>query len=88
MKLTVDSGPHRAVKTEYRGPTDHRGSRVIATLLTSGKRFVTPWDHALNAGQNHDAAALRACEGDGGKLVRASVDGGGYVYILTGAKSR
>ena len=46
----------QAITTRYAGPTDHRGSRVIATT-GSGLRKIVPWDHALNVASNHAAAA-------------------------------
>lgn len=46
----------QAIRTQYRGPTDHTGSRVIATC--AARRAVTPWDHALNPDANHRSAAL------------------------------
>ena len=82
--VTVHPGPHRAIKTEYRGPTDHRGSRIIATVLGSGKRFTFPWDHALGPTENHDVAAVQACNkmAWSGELLGASLNGGGYIYVL------
>ncbi len=47
----------QAITTTYRGPTNHRGSRVIATC--EAKRITVSWDHALNADANHAAAALQ-----------------------------
>lgn len=82
MKLIP--GPHRAIKTEYKGPTNTKGGRIIATVLASGKRFTIPWDHALGIIENHDTAAVEACrrmEWDGA-LRGASMKGGGYVYVL------
>ena len=83
-KVTVVQAPHRAVFTEYRGPTDTKGSRIVAKIAGSGKRFIISWDYALNPGDNHDAAAIEACKRMrwSGKLRGASIAGGGYVYIL------
>lgn len=45
------------VRTRYLGPTDHRGARIKATNLTSGRSVTIAWDHELDAGPNHEAAA-------------------------------
>jgi hypothetical protein len=43
------------IETRFLGPTNYRGSRVKAW---SGEHsIVVPWDHALNAGENHERAA-------------------------------
>lgn len=46
----------QAITTSFRGPTDTKGSRVIARC--EAKRISVPWDHALDVGANHAAAAL------------------------------
>jgi hypothetical protein len=52
---------YQAIETQYRGPTNHRGSRVIATAK-AGQRLVHHWDYSLGIDGNHYAAAeaLRA----------------------------
>jgi hypothetical protein len=51
------------IRTHYVGPTNHRGSRVIATddypktWPGERRRLVVHWDHALNPTENHGAAA-------------------------------
>lgn len=45
-----------AILTKYLGPTNHRGSRVKATL-PSGKSLTLGWDCALNSEENHELAA-------------------------------
>lgn len=50
------------IRTRYAGPTDRRGSRVIADHRRDSEtvwRATVPWDHALNAEANHEAAARR-----------------------------
>jgi hypothetical protein len=43
------------ITTTYKGPTDHRGSRIIAR----GHRWrvTTPWDYAIGVEENHKKAA-------------------------------
>lgn len=43
------------IATYYEGPTNTRGSRIVATHKRRQKS--TPYDHALNADDNHKAAA-------------------------------
>ena len=45
----------QAIRTQYKGPTDTRGARIIAT--SHHGRTTTGYDHALSAGENHTAAA-------------------------------
>lgn len=49
---------NRCIVTKYHGPTNTRGSRVIATAY--GKRVTFPWDHAEDAHMNHAMAAAYA----------------------------
>jgi hypothetical protein len=56
------TGP--VIITRYLGPTNYRCSRVVATHRRESSRSrchpwrtVINWDHALNAEQNHRAAA-------------------------------
>lgn len=50
-----------SIRTRYAGPTNTRGSRIIVTEDRWGddapRRVTVGWDHALNATQNHAAAA-------------------------------
>lgn len=82
--ITVVQMPHRAIFTEYKGPTDANGSRIVARVAGSGKRFIISWEPALGSQENHDAAAIEVCKrmGWSGKLRGASIQGGGYVYVL------
>jgi hypothetical protein len=46
--------------TRYLGPTNTRGSRVVATHKRDSEttwRKVLSWDHALDSAENHRAAA-------------------------------
>ena len=55
--------------TRYLGPTDHRGSRVVATHRRDSSRSTyqpwrkaLAWDHALSSEANHQAAAQALLE--------------------------
>ena len=45
----------QAIMTTFKGPTNHRGARIIARC--QAKRITVPWDHALDVEGNHRAAA-------------------------------
>ncbi len=45
----------QAIRTKFAGPTNTRGSRIIATSHYG--RTVCAYDYALSAGENHAAAA-------------------------------
>ena len=52
------SGP--VIITRYLGPTNHRGSRVVATHKRDSEktyRATIDWDHQLDSTANHLAAA-------------------------------
>lgn len=51
------------IVTRYKGPTDHRGSRAVASHKRDNEtthRASVSWDPALSAEANHERAA-RAC---------------------------
>lgn len=76
------NGSCQAITTSYRGPTDSNGSRVIARC--EAKRISVPWDHALDAGANHAAAALQLMDQLGWSQKNDLVMGGtreGYVFV-------
>ena len=45
----------QTIRTTYKGPTNHNGSRFIARCEAG--RITVPFDYALNASDNHKAAA-------------------------------
>jgi len=47
---------HQSIETRYVGPTNNRGSRVIAST-PSGMRFTWAWDYSLGIEGNHHGAA-------------------------------
>ena len=50
-----------AIRTRYAGPTNHRGTRIIASAKwfsdQQPKRHTYDWDYALDVKENHAAAA-------------------------------
>jgi len=46
----------QAIRTQYKGPTNTRGSRIIATSYK--RRTVMPYDHELDIDANHERAAV------------------------------
>jgi hypothetical protein len=46
----------QAIETHWVGPTNHRGSRIVATT-PGGHRLTHNWDYSLGIEGNHHAAA-------------------------------
>jgi len=72
----------QAIETTYFGPTNTRGSRVVAKCQ-AGKVSVS-WDYALSVEENHDAAAKALAsklEWLGTWLRGARADDKGNVYV-------
>jgi hypothetical protein len=72
----------QAITTSYRGPTDRTGSRVVARC--DAKRIVVAWDHSLDIGENHAAAAIALMERLGWSGRNDLVMGGtrnGFVFV-------
>jgi len=74
---------NQSIETHYVGPTNYRGSRIIATT-PSGHKFTHAWNYALNSEANYYAAAeaLRA------KLDWPSIKAGGstvkgYAFVTS-----
>ena len=63
---------NQSIETRYVGPTNHRGSRIIATT-PGGHKVTHAWNYEFNIEANHYAAAeaLRA------KLDWPSIKAGG-----------
>lgn len=81
---------NRAIITRYAGPTNTRGSRIIATAY--GKRVTFPWDYAESVDDNHALAAVYAARKLGWNDGRAWVhhtatapDGYSRIHVLTPA---
>ena len=50
----------KAIRTKYHGPTNTRGSRIVASD-SDGNRVIKPYDHSLSRDGNHDAACQALC---------------------------
>lgn len=78
----------QAIETRYAGPTDHRGSRVIARCQAG--RVIVSWDDALDVAANHARAAERLVAklgwewSNGAWHGGASADGRGFVFVWAG----
>lgn len=59
---SLPTAHYRAIRTRFAGPTNYRGSRVIADAGDSASRVTLSWDHSLNSEQNHAAAAIAVVE--------------------------
>jgi hypothetical protein len=71
----------RVYRTDYRGPTDHSGSRIIVTDAWENSRRVIPFDHS--ASDAHMAAVIRASGRDAESLVTGGWHKrGSYVIAL------
>jgi hypothetical protein len=78
----------QAIRTQYKGPTDTKGSRIIAA---SYKRIsVMPYDHELDLDANHERAAiLHAIKAWPQNLVRlrsGTLRDGSYVHVIIETK--
>jgi hypothetical protein len=78
----------QAIVTKYHGPTNYKGSRISARA--DAGRIVVPYDHALNIGENHAAAAQVLAERLGWTVTEgyAALAGGalpgnaGYCFVM------
>ena len=74
-----------AIVTIYHGPTEHKGSRIIADAGMK-RRATVNYDPALNSDENHAAAAQALCLKLGWK--GDMIGGGteyGHAFVFTGA---
>tara|TARA_Y100000310_G_scaffold314828_1_gene364607 strand:- start:885 stop:1130 length:246 start_codon:yes stop_codon:yes gene_type:complete len=78
-----------AIETHFLGPTNFKGSRIKARWDKDS--FTMPYDHALDASQNHQAAAeallnnkITAGDCMSLQIVGGGVTRNGYVFILNG----
>lgn len=78
----------QAIVTKYHGPTNYRGSRISAKAEAG--RVSLPYDHALDAGDNHKKAAQALADRYGWTvekgypaLVGGALPGNaGYVFVM------
>jgi hypothetical protein len=72
-----------AIQTKRLGPTNHRGSRVVA-FTCNGHRIVLDWADAASSDANHTAAAYELARKMGwpGKWVGADTECG-LVFVST-----
>ena len=81
----------QTITTEYKGPTNTKGSRILAKSWIKNKAVA--WDHALNSEANHKAAAQalvdelnakRDCGSYKWQIIAAGAmpDGKGNAYII------
>ena len=73
----------QAIETHWVGPTNHRGSRVIATT-PGGHKVTHNWDYSLGLEGNHYAAAeaLRA-KLDWPAIVAGGSTRKGYAFVTS-----
>ena len=73
----------QAVATQFHGPTNHRGARVIAKAEAG--RMTHNWDYALGIGGNHRAAAQKLVEkfgwGWGDHWAGGGLPGSGFAFV-------
>jgi hypothetical protein len=73
---------YQAITTSYRGATDNRGSRVIATCEAG--YIAVSWDHDYDAAENHARAALvlfQQMGWDEHATLAMGGTGDGYVFV-------
>ncbi len=73
----------KAIQTRYLGPTNTRGSRIVA-WVEGGHRVIIPYPHELSGEEVHKAAALALCQmlGWTHELVGGGLPNGDYAFCL------
>lgn len=77
----------QAIRTKFVGPTNTRGSRIIATSCDA--RTVMPYDHEISAEDNHARAAeIHAVKTWSfpitAQLAHGTLPDGSHAHVLTG----
>ena len=74
----------QAILTYFVGPTNFRGSRIVAKAQAG--RIVLPWDDALDVNENHERAAkaYAAKLGWKGRLVSGGLPDGSCCHVFAG----
>jgi len=77
----------KAILTKYLGPTDFRGSRIVAHD-DDGNRVTVTYRHELNSEENHRAAADALCAKMEwtGEMVGGCTRHG-YAFVFTGKEN-
>jgi len=73
----------QTITTTYAGPTNTKGSRIMAKSWLKNKAFA--WDHALNSEENHKVAAQALV--DALNADRVKNDHGDYQWSIIAAGS-
>jgi len=81
----------QAIETRYIGPTDYKGSRIVASSA-DGHRHVLPYPHELNCDAAHRKAATELAEvmgwlRDGRRIVGAPYRRGWY-WVFVDSEGR
>jgi hypothetical protein len=85
MASLLPQGP--VIITRYKGPTNHRGSRIVATHKRDSEttyRVTLSWDHALSEEENHRVAAnacLESWQYLSLVIVACGHDANGYCWV-------
>lgn len=75
----------KAIETKYLGPTDFKGSRIVADD-GDGNRVTISYPYELSGEEVHRAAAVALCEKMGWSGADTLVGGStkrGYVFVFT-----
>jgi hypothetical protein len=86
--MALITGP--VIRTRFLGPTNHRGSRVVAEHRRDSLgswRSIVSYDHGVDAIQNHYRAALDLIESCpmsewGVQVLAVGVDRDGYFFTV------
>ena len=78
--MASNSETRAACITKFHGPTDHRGSRVSAKHLCTGRQVTLAWDDASCSNHEDAARKLFGCPASE-TLLCCPIDGGGWVWM-------
>lgn len=78
----------KAIQTKYLGPTNFRGSRIVATA-EGGHRLVIPYDYGAND-HGHSEAAIQLARKIGwtGEMVSGGLPDGSTCWVFTTGGAR
>ena len=73
----------QCIQTKFLGPTNHRGSRIVATA-THGTKITRQYDYALSTDDNHKAVADTLCSQLDWPTIKAGgATMNGYVWCVS-----